>query len=78
MLIMTRDLKTVFEDSKMIAVAQNNASNAQEIMVLKHRLYKHGITVKFFPNQVMLQFIHSKTENDLEFMQSSLTSSSSL
>ncbi|XP_056285957.1 39S ribosomal protein L10, mitochondrial isoform X1 [Pseudoliparis swirei] len=57
MLIMTRDLKTVFEDSKMIAVAQNNASNAQEIMVLKHRLYKHGITVKFFPNQVVLSFL---------------------
>lgn len=56
MLIMKRDLKKVFQDCKMIAVVQNNASNAEDMMILKHRLHKHGITVKFFPNQVMLKF----------------------
>ncbi|XP_034414701.1 39S ribosomal protein L10, mitochondrial isoform X2 [Cyclopterus lumpus] len=56
-LIMKRHLKTVFEDSKMIAVVQNNASNADNMMVLKHRLHKHGIAVKFFPNQVVQSFL---------------------
>lgn len=52
-LVLRRDLKKVFQDNKMIAVVQNSASNAEDMMVLKHRLHKHGITVKFFPNQVM-------------------------
>ena len=51
-LLMKRDLKNVFQDCKMVAVVQNNASSAEDMMVLKHRLYKHNITVKFFPNQV--------------------------
>ncbi|XP_044034825.1 39S ribosomal protein L10, mitochondrial [Siniperca chuatsi] len=57
MLVMKRDLKNVFQDYKMVAVVQNNASNAEDMMILKHRLYKHGITVKFFPNQVMRSFL---------------------
>lgn len=52
MLILKKDLKKVFQDHKMIAVVQNSASNAEDMMILKHRLQKHGIFVKFFPNQV--------------------------
>lgn len=37
----------------MIAVLQNNATNAEDMLLLKHRLRKHDITIKFFPNQVM-------------------------
>lgn len=51
---MKRDLKTLFQDCKMVAVVQNNASNAEDMMILRHRLHKHGITVKSFPNKVML------------------------
>lgn len=54
MLILKKKLKQLFQDSKMVAVVQNNASNAEDMMILKHRLHKHGITVKFFPNQVTL------------------------
>ncbi|XP_045925472.1 39S ribosomal protein L10, mitochondrial isoform X2 [Micropterus dolomieu] len=57
-LIMKRDLKNMFQDCKMVAVVQDNASNAEDMMVLKHRLHKHGITVKFFPNQVMRSFLN--------------------
>ncbi|KAF7654458.1 hypothetical protein LDENG_00069550 [Lucifuga dentata] len=57
MLLLKRELKTVFQDCKMIAVVQNNASNAEDMMILKHRLHKHGITVKFFPNQVTRSFL---------------------
>lgn len=56
MLIMKRNLKKVFQDYKMIAVVQNNGSNAEDMKILKYKLHKHGITVKFFPNQVMLKF----------------------
>lgn len=52
MLVLKRNLNTVFEQSKMIAVVQNNASSCEDLLVLSHRLYKHGITVKFFPNKV--------------------------
>ncbi|XP_022598844.1 39S ribosomal protein L10, mitochondrial [Seriola dumerili] len=57
MLLMKREVKKVFQDYKMIAAAQNNASNAEDMMTLKNRLHKHGITVKFFPNQVMRSFL---------------------
>ncbi|XP_070782694.1 large ribosomal subunit protein uL10m [Enoplosus armatus] len=54
MLVLKRDLKKVFQDCKMVAVVQNNGSNAEDMMILKHRLHKHEITIKFFPNQVIL------------------------
>ncbi|TKS89459.1 39S ribosomal protein L10, mitochondrial [Collichthys lucidus] len=57
MLLMKRDLKKVFEDCKMVAVVQNNACNSEDMLMLKHRLYKHGITVKLFPNQVTRSFL---------------------
>uniref|UniRef100_A0A3P9BLZ5 Proline rich 15 like b n=2 Tax=Maylandia zebra TaxID=106582 RepID=A0A3P9BLZ5_9CICH len=49
---MKRELKKLFEDCKMIAVVQNSSSSAEDMMTLRHRLYKHNITVKFFPNKV--------------------------
>lgn len=54
MLILKKELKKLFQDNKMVAVVQNNASNAEDMMILKHRLHKHGISVKFIPNQVRL------------------------
>ncbi|KAG7506646.1 39S ribosomal protein L10, mitochondrial [Solea senegalensis] len=56
-LLLKKNLKNLFQESKMIAVAQNNASTAEDMMILKNRLYKHGINVKFFPNQVTLSFL---------------------
>nr|XP_046233154.1 39S ribosomal protein L10, mitochondrial isoform X1 [Scatophagus argus] len=57
MLVMKRDLKKLFQDCKMVAVAQNSSSNSEDMMILKNRLYKHGITVRFFPNQVVRSFL---------------------
>ncbi|XP_072229710.1 large ribosomal subunit protein uL10m [Leuresthes tenuis] len=56
-LLLKKDLKRVFQDYKMIAVVQNNSISAEDMMILKHRLYKHGISVKFFPNQVTRSFL---------------------
>lgn len=52
MLFLKKEVQKVFQECKMIAVVQNNASNAEDLMLLKHRLHKHGIAVKLFPNQV--------------------------
>ena len=49
---MKKEVKKVFQDCKMIAVVQNNASNSEDMLTLRHRLHKHSLTVKFFPNQV--------------------------
>lgn len=57
MLILKRDLKKLFQDCKMVAVVQNSSSSAEDMMALKHRLHRHGIAVKFFPNQVMRSFL---------------------
>ncbi|XP_040885533.1 39S ribosomal protein L10, mitochondrial [Toxotes jaculatrix] len=56
-LLMKRDLKNLFQDCKMVAVVQNNSCNAEDMMNLKYRLHKHGITIKFFPNQVIQSFL---------------------
>ncbi|KAM4526553.1 large ribosomal subunit protein uL10m [Fundulus diaphanus] len=56
-LLLKKDLKKVFEESKMVAVVQKNGSNAEDMLILKHRLCKHGIKVKFFPNQVTRSFL---------------------
>uniref|UniRef100_A0A1A7XSL8 Large ribosomal subunit protein uL10m n=1 Tax=Iconisemion striatum TaxID=60296 RepID=A0A1A7XSL8_9TELE len=56
-LLQKKDLKKIFEDYKMIAVVQNNCSNAEDMIILKHRLHKHGITVKLFPNKVTRSFL---------------------
>ncbi|XP_077358460.1 large ribosomal subunit protein uL10m [Festucalex cinctus] len=55
--LLKRDVEGVFRDCKMIAVAQNNGSTSDDMVMLKYRFHKHGIKVKFFPNQVMHSFL---------------------
>ncbi|CAB1337963.1 unnamed protein product, partial [Coregonus sp. 'balchen'] len=38
-LLLKKELQTMFQDSKMIAVIQNNATNSEDMLLLKHRLY---------------------------------------
>ncbi|KAG7227740.1 hypothetical protein INR49_029505 [Caranx melampygus] len=57
MLLLKKEVKNVFQNYKMVAVVQNNGSNAEDMMSLKSRLHKHGISVKFFPNQVTRSFL---------------------
>ncbi|XP_026171433.1 large ribosomal subunit protein uL10m isoform X2 [Mastacembelus armatus] len=65
MTVMKRDLKTLFQNYKMIAVAQNNASTSEDMMILKHRFFKHGIAVKFYPNQVMRSFLSASVYSNM-------------
>ncbi|MCI4384309.1 hypothetical protein PGIGA_G00037190 [Pangasianodon gigas] len=64
--LLKRDLKTVFSECKMIAVLQNNATNAEDMLLLKHRLRKHDITIKFFPNQVMRSFLPGSPYSNMQ------------
>ncbi|XP_077407830.1 large ribosomal subunit protein uL10m isoform X2 [Vanacampus margaritifer] len=57
MRLLKRDLEGIFRDCKMVAVAQNNGSTSDDMVMLKYRFQKHGIMVKFFPNQVMRSFL---------------------
>ncbi|XP_051523627.1 39S ribosomal protein L10, mitochondrial isoform X2 [Myxocyprinus asiaticus] len=64
--LLRKDLESLFKEFKMIAVVQNNATNAEDMLLLKHRLKRHNINVKFFPNQVMRSFLNdSKYSNML-------------
>ncbi|KAM3859625.1 large ribosomal subunit protein uL10m [Diretmus argenteus] len=56
-LLLKREVNNIFQNNKMVAVVQNNSTSAEDMIVFKHRLYKHGIVVKFFPNQVMRSFL---------------------
>ncbi|XP_068610324.1 large ribosomal subunit protein uL10m [Brachionichthys hirsutus] len=56
-LLLKKNLKKVFQDSKMVAVVQNNSCNAEDMINFKYRLHKHGISVKFFPNKVVQSFM---------------------
>lgn len=49
----------------MIAVVQNSGSTADEMILLKYKLHKHGITVKFFPNQVVRSFLKDSTYSNM-------------
>ncbi|XP_022050261.2 39S ribosomal protein L10, mitochondrial [Acanthochromis polyacanthus] len=64
-LLLKRELKKLFQDYKMVAVVQNCNSNAEDMRTLKHRLHRHGITVKFFPNQVMHSFLHDSVYSNM-------------
>lgn len=57
MLLMKREVDKVFQDSKMIAVGQNNSCISEDMMIFKHKLHKHGISVKIFPNQVIRSYL---------------------
>ncbi|KAM9462224.1 large ribosomal subunit protein uL10m [Clarias gariepinus] len=64
--LLERDLETVFSECKMIAVLQNNATNAEDMLLLKHRLKKHDITVQFFPNQVVRSFLSGSQYRNMQ------------
>lgn len=56
-LLQKKQLREVFRNNKMITIAQNSASSAEDMMVFKYRLHKHDISVKFFPNAVVRSFL---------------------
>ncbi|MEJ1285347.1 mitochondrial ribosomal protein L10 [Cricetulus griseus] len=62
--LLRRDIVAVFRDNRMIAVCQNVAMSAEDKLLLRHRLRKHNILIKIFPNEVLKPFLgDSKYQN---------------
>uniref|UniRef100_A0A671PN07 Large ribosomal subunit protein uL10m n=1 Tax=Sinocyclocheilus anshuiensis TaxID=1608454 RepID=A0A671PN07_9TELE len=63
--LLRKYLETLFKEFKMIAMVQNNAINAEDLMVLKHKLKRHNISVKFFPNHVTRSFLSNSIYSNM-------------
>ncbi|XP_067225736.1 large ribosomal subunit protein uL10m [Chanodichthys erythropterus] len=63
--LLRKDLETLFKECKMIAVVQNNAINAEDLLQLKHKLKRHNISIKFFPNQVTRSFLNNSIYSNM-------------
>ncbi|KAG1954842.1 39S ribosomal protein L10, mitochondrial [Pimephales promelas] len=63
--MLRKNLETLFKECKMIAVVQNNAINAEDLLQLKHKLKKHNISIKFFPNQVTRSFLNNSIYSNM-------------
>ncbi|KAM5308325.1 large ribosomal subunit protein uL10m [Glossophaga mutica] len=62
--LLRREVAAVFRDNRMIAVCQNVALSAEDKLLMRHRLRKHNILMKVFPNQVLKPFLEeSKYQN---------------
>nr|XP_054112299.1 39S ribosomal protein L10, mitochondrial isoform X1 [Callithrix jacchus] len=62
--LLRREIAAVFQDNRMIAVCQNVALSAEDKLLMRHRLRKHKILVKVYPNQVLRPFLEdSKYQN---------------
>ncbi|XP_059812385.1 large ribosomal subunit protein uL10m [Hypanus sabinus] len=55
--LIRRDVEKAFNENKMIAVFQNNSINSEELRLLRHRMLKHDIRMKFFPNRVLQSYV---------------------
>ncbi|XP_006739127.1 39S ribosomal protein L10, mitochondrial isoform X1 [Leptonychotes weddellii] len=62
--LLRREIDAVFRENRMIAVCQNVALSAEDKLLIRHRLRKHKILMKIFPNQVLKPFLEdSKYQN---------------
>ncbi|XP_013870193.1 large ribosomal subunit protein uL10m [Austrofundulus limnaeus] len=50
-------LERVLENCRMIAVVQNNRCSAHDLTLIKYKLFRHGIIVKFFSNRVLFSVL---------------------
>nr|KAF6416473.1 mitochondrial ribosomal protein L10 [Molossus molossus] len=55
--LLRREIAAVFRDNRMIAICQNVALSAEDKLLMRHRLRKHNILMKVFPNQVLKPFL---------------------
>ncbi|XP_072523099.1 large ribosomal subunit protein uL10m [Salminus brasiliensis] len=63
--LLKKEVETTFRECKMLAVVQNNASNSEDMLLLRHRLFKHDISIKRFPNEIMRSFLPNSRYKNL-------------
>ncbi|GCC33002.1 large ribosomal subunit protein uL10m isoform X1 [Chiloscyllium punctatum] len=55
--LLRREVEVTFNENKMITVFQNNSIKSEDLKLLRHRLLKHDIRMKFFPNQILRSYL---------------------
>uniref|UniRef100_A0A8D2KRP8 Large ribosomal subunit protein uL10m n=2 Tax=Varanus komodoensis TaxID=61221 RepID=A0A8D2KRP8_VARKO len=63
--LLFRDVKETFLTNKMIVVCQYNYLPGNDMIFMKHRLRKHNIHVKFFPNKIVRAFLSESRYKNL-------------
>ncbi|KAH0626790.1 hypothetical protein JD844_001998 [Phrynosoma platyrhinos] len=62
--LLRRQVEQTFLENKMIAVCQYNYVPGNDMILMRHRLRKYNIHVKFFPNEIVRPFLlDSKFKN---------------
>ncbi|KAJ6658187.1 hypothetical protein lerEdw1_001454 [Lerista edwardsae] len=62
--LLRRQVEQAFLENKMIVVCQYNRVPGNDMILMRHRLRKYNIHVKFFPNEIMRPFLlESKYKN---------------
>uniref|UniRef100_A0A4W5JB45 Large ribosomal subunit protein uL10m n=1 Tax=Hucho hucho TaxID=62062 RepID=A0A4W5JB45_9TELE len=59
-LLLKKELQTMFQDCKMIAVIQNNATNSEDILLLKHRQIVYKTVLLDFSEDTIIQTLPSR------------------
>nr|KAF6292192.1 mitochondrial ribosomal protein L10 [Pipistrellus kuhlii] len=55
--LIRREIAAVFQNNRMIAICQNIPMSSEDKLLMRHRLRKHNILVKAFPNQFLKPFL---------------------
>ncbi|KAG9346245.1 hypothetical protein JZ751_008070 [Albula glossodonta] len=64
--LLKKEVEAMFQECKMITVVHNSAMTAEDMLLLRHRLRKHGLTIRFFPNVVMRAYLAGSQYSNLE------------
>ncbi|KAK1330992.1 hypothetical protein QTO34_008937 [Cnephaeus nilssonii] len=63
--LIRREIAAVFQNNRMIAICQNVALSSEDKLLMRHRLRKHNILVKAFPNQFLKPFLEDSKYRNL-------------
>lgn len=63
--LLRREVAAVFQNNRMIAICQNVPMGAEDKLFMQHRLRKHNILVKAFPNQILKPFLEDSKYRNL-------------
>ncbi|XP_036197528.1 39S ribosomal protein L10, mitochondrial [Myotis myotis] len=63
--LLRREVAAVFQNNRMIAICQNVPMGAEDKLFMQHRLRKHDILVKAFPNQILKPFLEDSKYRNL-------------
>ncbi|XP_043918221.1 39S ribosomal protein L10, mitochondrial isoform X1 [Protopterus annectens] len=63
--VLFRRVVDLFRDNRMIVVFQSNYPSLEDMLIFQHRLHRHGIHVKVFPNKVLRSYLSTSPYQNL-------------